>query len=113
MPSKKAIELAMIHYRGKDWREKYWPDLLEFIRKYNQDDADVTYDIIINLATLIDEAVQPMVDALKNQRELWRLAEGILNASDDNHCRVRFMELHDPIGNIDSALRGWEATDEK
>jgi peptidyl-tRNA hydrolase len=43
-------------------------------------------------------------EALELQRDLWQLAEGQLNASDDAVHRVRFMDMHEPMKRIDAAL---------
>ncbi len=49
-------------------------------------------------------AQKQLVDALKEQQELWAMASVQLNASDDkSHC-VRFMEFHKPLGKISDAL---------
>ena len=109
MPSEKAIELAMRlrHNRGansKTAMEVAHPAKAQ--QRYSQEMDKLE-------ATLIDEAVQPMVDALKE------CAKGVIEP--DEYGEVDYVcpsccsnvKKHDDDCAIMTALRGWEATDDK
>lgn len=50
---------------------------------------------------LLDEIAR-LKQVLKDQRELWELAKPTLDLADARAHKVKFMELHDPIGAIDA-----------
>ncbi len=51
------------------------------------------------------KALKKCVDELEHQKVLWGLATEDLNNLDDRLCRVRFVEFHNVIGDIDKAIK--------
>ena len=50
-----------------------------------------------------------LVTVLRGQRTLWVMAKSVLDADDDEKHLIRFTELHNPIGEIDSALARYQS----
>ena len=50
----------------------------------------------------MEKAVREIIE---NQIELWELIKDRLNAIDDERGEVRFMDLHNPIGRLQKALK--------
>ena len=60
------------------------------------------------LEDTLQSKVKTLREALEEDKEIWTCAKSDLNRMDDFNHRVRFMELHDPIGKVDKALKDTE-----
>lgn len=64
-------------------------------------------------AVRVEEENKRWKKELRQQKVLWALSRSGQNEADDACHRVRFHDLHDPVGRIKQALSGNEVDDKK